>query len=66
LEARGCAAAISISSRIPLSVPQFGIRERLGYSSAELHLLDIRKFRRDLDQRARIIEALRNNADHSS
>jgi hypothetical protein len=38
------------------------IREWLGYSSAELHLLDIRKFGRDLDQRARIIEALRNNA----
>jgi len=34
-------------------------RELLGYTKEELHLFDTRKFWRDLDQRARIIEALR-------
>jgi PAS domain S-box-containing protein len=39
------------------------IRELLGYTKEELHLLDTRKFWHDLDQRARIIAALHNNAD---
>jgi PAS domain S-box-containing protein len=39
------------------------IRELFGYSSDELHLFDTRKFWHDLDQRARIIEALHDNAD---
>ena len=39
------------------------IRELLGYSRDELHLFDTRKFWYDLDQRARIIEALHDNAD---
>ncbi len=40
------------------------IRELLGYSSDELQLFDTRKFWHDLDQRARIIKALHDNADH--
>jgi PAS domain S-box-containing protein len=39
------------------------IRELLGYSRDELHLFDTRKFWHDLAQRARIIEALHDNAD---
>src|SRR5271169_5916528 len=39
------------------------IRELFGYSTNELHLFDTRKFWHDLDQRARIIEALHDNAD---
>ena len=39
------------------------IRELLGYTKEELHLLDTRKFWHDLDQRARIIAALHDNAD---
>ena len=39
------------------------IRELLGYTKEELHLFDTRKFWHDLDQRARIIEALHDNAD---
>jgi PAS domain S-box-containing protein len=39
------------------------IRELFGYSTDELHLFDTRKFWNDLDQRARIIEALHDNAD---
>jgi PAS domain S-box-containing protein len=40
------------------------VRELLGYSEQELHLFDTKKFWYDLDQRTRIIEALRNSADH--
>ena len=39
------------------------IRELFGYTEEELHLFDTRKFWQDLDQRARIIEALHSNAD---
>src|ERR1700674_1068754 len=39
------------------------IRELFGYSRDELQLFDTRKFWHDLDQRARIIEALHDNAD---
>lgn len=39
------------------------IRELLGYTKEELHLFDTRKFWHDLDQRARIIEALRDDTD---
>jgi PAS domain S-box-containing protein len=39
------------------------IRELLGYTKEELHLFDTRKFWHDLDQRARIIAALHDNAD---
>jgi PAS domain S-box-containing protein len=39
------------------------IRELLGYSRDELHFFDTRKFWHDLDQRARIIEALHDNTD---
>lgn len=39
------------------------IRELFGYSRDELHLFDTRKFWHDLDQRARIIEALHDNTD---
>ena len=40
------------------------VRELFGYSEQELHLFDTRRFWYDLDQRSRIIEALRNSADH--
>ena len=36
------------------------LREMLGYSKEELHLIDTRTFWYDVDQRARIVEALRN------
>jgi PAS domain S-box-containing protein len=39
------------------------IRELLGYTEEELQLFDTRKFWYDLDQRARIIEALRDDTD---
>ena len=39
------------------------IRKLLGYSKEELQLFDTRKFWHDLDQRARIIEALHDEAD---
>jgi PAS domain S-box-containing protein len=39
------------------------IRELLGYTREELHLFDTRKFWYDLDQRARIIEALHESVD---
>jgi PAS domain-containing protein len=39
------------------------IRELLGYSGDEPHLFDTRKFWHDLDQRARIIKALHDNAE---
>ncbi len=39
------------------------IRDLLGYTGEELHLFDTRKFWRDLDQRARIIDSLRSSAD---
>jgi PAS domain S-box-containing protein len=39
------------------------IRELLGYSSAELHLFDTRRFWHDLEHRARIIQALHRNTD---
>jgi PAS domain S-box-containing protein len=39
------------------------IRELLGYTKEELELFDTRKFWHDLNQRARIIEALHHNAD---
>ena len=39
------------------------IRELLGYSRDELHLFDTRKFWHDLNQRARIIKALHDNAE---
>lgn len=39
------------------------IRELLGYTKEELDLFDTRKFWHDLDQRARIIEALRDDTD---
>src|SRR5215211_1142584 len=35
------------------------IRELFGYTTAELHLFDTRKFWHDLDHRTRIIETLR-------
>jgi PAS domain S-box-containing protein len=39
------------------------MRELLGYTKEELHLFDTRKFWHDLDQRARIIDALHDSAD---
>lgn len=39
------------------------IRELLGYTKEELELFDTRKFWHDLDQRARIIAALHDNAN---
>src|SRR5476651_512059 len=39
------------------------IRELLGYAREELHLFDTRKFWHDLDQRARSIDTLHDNAD---
>src|SRR4051812_15656691 len=39
------------------------IRELLGYTREELQLFDTRKFWYDLDQRGRIIEALRSDTD---
>jgi PAS domain-containing protein len=39
------------------------VRELFGYSRDELHRFDTRNFWHDLDQRARIIEALHDNAD---
>jgi PAS domain S-box-containing protein len=41
------------------------IRELLGYTKEELHLFDTRKFWHNLDQRARIIAALHDNADQN-
>ena len=43
----------------PLETALERLREMLGYRSDELALFDTRKFWQDLDQRARIIEALR-------
>lgn len=40
------------------------VRQLFGYSEEELHLFDTKRFWYDLDQRSRIIEALRNSADH--
>jgi PAS domain S-box-containing protein len=39
------------------------VRELFGYTKEELYLFDTRKFWHDLHQRARIIEALHDNAD---
>src|SRR3712207_1136857 len=53
------AALIVVDENERLLFHNARLREMLGYSKDELELIDTRKFWHDLDQRARIIDVLR-------